>query len=109
MEWPIPKRLLKRRQREALFVIERVFWEEKFSEFVYDEEREVFLMGRAGLCSAVTMLFGDCWRNDPYRSHGGRRSCSDGATIARCGHGAPREGRPRSTTGSPQEGTQRPW
>jgi hypothetical protein len=42
MEWPIPKRVLKRRQREALFEIERVFWEEGFSEFVCDEEREVF-------------------------------------------------------------------
>ena len=42
MEWPIPRRVLRRRQREALFVIERVFWEERFSEFGYDEEREVF-------------------------------------------------------------------
>jgi hypothetical protein len=42
VEWPIPRRVLRRRQREALFVIERVFWEERFSEFGYDEEREVF-------------------------------------------------------------------
>jgi hypothetical protein len=34
--------VLRRRQREALFEIERVFWEEGFSEFTYDEEREVF-------------------------------------------------------------------
>ena len=34
--------MLKRRQREALFLIERVLWEEGFSEFTYDEEREVF-------------------------------------------------------------------
>jgi hypothetical protein len=38
----MPRRVLRRRQREALFVIERVFWEEGFSEFGYDEEREVF-------------------------------------------------------------------
>ena len=44
-EWPLPKRALRRRQRDALFEIERVFWEEGFSEFVYDEEREVFLDG----------------------------------------------------------------
>ena len=42
MEWPIPRRVLRRRQREALFVIERVFWEEVFSEFGYDEKRQVF-------------------------------------------------------------------
>ncbi len=42
VEWPIPKRVLKRRQRGALFLIERIFWEEGFSEFTYDEEREVF-------------------------------------------------------------------
>jgi hypothetical protein len=42
-EWPIPKRVFKRREREALFWIERVFWEEGISEFTYDEEREVFL------------------------------------------------------------------
>jgi hypothetical protein len=33
---------LRRRQREVLFEIERVFWEEGFSEFTYDEERKVF-------------------------------------------------------------------
>ena len=43
MEWAIRRRVLRRRQREALFEIERVFWEEGFSEFTYDEEREVFL------------------------------------------------------------------
>ncbi len=37
--------MLRRRQREALFLIERVFWEEGLSEFTYDEEREVFLDG----------------------------------------------------------------
>ena len=42
VEWPIPRRVLRRRQREALFVIERVFWEEVFSEFGYDEKRQVF-------------------------------------------------------------------
>ena len=44
-EWPLPKKMLRRRQREALFLIERVFWEEGLSEFTYDEEREVFLDG----------------------------------------------------------------
>ncbi len=33
---------MRRRQREDLFEIERVFWEEGFSEFTYDEERKVF-------------------------------------------------------------------
>ena len=42
-EWPVPKKELRRRQRAALFTIERVFWEEGVSEFIYDEEREVFL------------------------------------------------------------------
>jgi hypothetical protein len=42
-EWPVPKKELRRRQRDALFTIESVFWEEGISEFVYDEEREVFL------------------------------------------------------------------
>ena len=46
-QWPMPKRVQRRRKREALFLIKRVFWEEGFSEFVYDEEREVFL-DRAG-------------------------------------------------------------
>ena len=39
----LPKTELRRRQRAALFTIERAFWEEGISEFVYDEEREVFL------------------------------------------------------------------
>ena len=44
-EWPLPQKVLRRLReaREALFLIERVFWEESFSEFTYDEEREVFL------------------------------------------------------------------
>ena len=42
-EWPVPRKELRRRQRAALFTIERAFWEEGVSEFVYDEEREVFL------------------------------------------------------------------
>jgi hypothetical protein len=42
-EWPVPRKELRRRQRDALFTIERAFWEEGVSEFVYDEEREVFL------------------------------------------------------------------
>jgi hypothetical protein len=41
----MPKWVQRRREREALFLIEWVFWEEGFSEFVYDEEREVFLDG----------------------------------------------------------------
>jgi hypothetical protein len=42
-EWPMPKRVLRRRQRKALFEIERVFWEEGFSELLYDAACEVFL------------------------------------------------------------------
>jgi hypothetical protein len=41
-EWPVPRKELRRRQRAALFTNERAFWEEGVSEFVYDEEREVF-------------------------------------------------------------------
>ncbi len=44
-QWPMPKWVQRRRERDALFLIEWVFWEEGFSEFVYDEEREVFLDG----------------------------------------------------------------
>lgn len=39
----MPKRVLRRRQRKALFEIERVFWEEGFSELLYDAACEVFL------------------------------------------------------------------
>jgi hypothetical protein len=42
-EWAMPKRVLRRRQRNALFEIERVFWEEGFSELLYDAACEVFL------------------------------------------------------------------
>jgi hypothetical protein len=39
----MPKRVLRRRQREVLFEIERVFWEEYYSELVYDAARKIFL------------------------------------------------------------------
>ena len=45
MKWLILKRVLKRRQREALFETERFIWEESFSAFTYVEEREVFFDG----------------------------------------------------------------
>ena len=45
----MPERVLRLRQRKALFEIEWVFWEEGFSEIVYDAAREVFLeTGKGG-------------------------------------------------------------
>jgi hypothetical protein len=41
-EWPIPPAELRRRQARALYEIEMFFREEGISDFVYDEERDLF-------------------------------------------------------------------
>jgi hypothetical protein len=58
----MPKRVLRRRQRKALFEIERVFWEEGLSELLYDAACEVFL-NREG----QVVLTAVCDDIDPYR------------------------------------------
>jgi len=41
-EWPIPPAELQRRQAQALYEIEMLFREEGVSDFVYDEEKDLF-------------------------------------------------------------------
>jgi hypothetical protein len=41
-EWPIPPAELRRRQANALYEIEMLFREEGLSDFVYDEENDLF-------------------------------------------------------------------
>jgi hypothetical protein len=41
-EWPIPPAELQRRQAEALYEIEMLFREAGISDFVYDEEKDLF-------------------------------------------------------------------
>jgi hypothetical protein len=40
--WPIPPAELRRRQANALYEIEMLFREEGLSDFVYDEENDLF-------------------------------------------------------------------
>ena len=42
MEWPLPQKILRRRQAEALYSIEMTMREEDLSEFIYDEEKDLF-------------------------------------------------------------------
>ena len=39
MEWPLPQKILRRRQAEALYDVEMFMREEGLSRFVYDEEK----------------------------------------------------------------------
>jgi hypothetical protein len=41
-EWPLPKKEMTRRQAEALYHIEMTMREEGFSQFVHDEEKDLF-------------------------------------------------------------------
>ena len=41
-EWPLPQKVLRRRQAEALYDIEMIMREEGLSQFVYDEEKDLF-------------------------------------------------------------------
>jgi hypothetical protein len=41
-QWPIPPQELMRRQAEALYEIEMFFREEGLSDFVYDQEKDLF-------------------------------------------------------------------
>ena len=42
MEWPLPPTVLRRRHAEALYLIEMTMREEGLSQFVYDEEKDLF-------------------------------------------------------------------
>jgi hypothetical protein len=96
VEWPIPRRVLRRRQREALLVIERVFWEEGFSEFGYDEECEVFFDHEGNV--VLTRHYAD------------RRLLEERGSRERRGGARGRAQRePRSGAGGPREATERPW
>ena len=42
MEWPLPQKILRQRQAEALYNIEMLMRAGGLSEFVYDEEKDLF-------------------------------------------------------------------
>jgi len=42
VEWPLPQKILRRRQAEALYDVEMFMREEGLSRFIYDEEKDLF-------------------------------------------------------------------
>ena len=64
-EWPIPPAELQRRRAKAPYETEMFFRGEELSDFVYDEENDLFrLEGTAGLPSHGPRPILRCWRRE---------------------------------------------